>query len=220
VVDAPGAPSPDALELLAASIGRGAVIVAAGAWTNLAQLELASPGALRTAHVVATAGWLPDQQPRGLPHWGAAMDFNVQCDTHAVAIGFAAAGKVTLVTLPASMRAQLRAGDLAEVAATGAVGELLAVQSRQYAIDNDFAALAAGHDGIADDLVNFHWDPVTGAVALDWPIATATTRMLGTVVAGGVLTFRDDEHGRPARVVTGIDAAGFRTRWLAALAAI
>src|SRR6186997_2186667 len=53
-------PSPRtaALDLLEDSIRRGATIVAIGAFTNLALLQLARPGALDDTPIVAMAGWL------------------------------------------------------------------------------------------------------------------------------------------------------------------
>ena len=76
---APGA-GERAVDLLAASIERGATIVAIGAFTNLARLERSRPGSLAGARVVAMAGWI-DPPPADWPQWGAAMDFNAQCDT-------------------------------------------------------------------------------------------------------------------------------------------
>jgi len=208
-----------ALDLLDRNIAHGATVVAIGALTNLARLELQRPGALRDVRVVATAGWLDDQRTRGLPDWGPAMDFNVQCDTRAAAT-VAAVADLTLVTLPASITAQLRGAHLDRLRAAGPVGALLARQSQQHASDNGFAALAAAHAGLADDLVNFHWDPVTCAVALDWPCTKIETRPIETAADGNLLRFRAHESGRPTRVVVGVDGDDFNERWLAAVEAI
>jgi inosine-uridine nucleoside N-ribohydrolase len=202
---APGA----ALDALHVSIEQGATIIAIGAFTNLALLESARPGALRDAPIVAMAGWLPDQRSEEFPTWGPAMDWNVQCDTRAAAIVFDAAPDLTLVTWPAAMPAQLRASQLATRRATGPVGALLATQSECHAHDNDFAG----------DLVNFHWDPVTAAVALGWPIAEIESRRLVAQVHGEHLEFRPSPNGRPTRVVTHVDAGAFDDRWFNALRA-
>ncbi|HZV49889.1 MAG TPA: nucleoside hydrolase [Candidatus Dormibacteraeota bacterium] len=58
-----------ALDLLARSIDAGATIIATGALTNLALLEVARPGSLAGVRVVATAGWLGGL-PSGFPPWG------------------------------------------------------------------------------------------------------------------------------------------------------
>jgi hypothetical protein len=62
--------------------------------------------------------------------------------------------------------------------------------------------------------VNFHWDPVTAAVAAGWQGATVTTRVVRPHLDGAVLDYRDDALGRPTRVVSDIDVEGFRTTWL------
>jgi len=214
----PARPGPPerALALLAASVERGAAIVAIGSFANLAALELARPGALSGARVVATAGWI-DNPPAGYPRWGPAMDFNVQCDTRAAAI-VAAAADLTLVTLPASIRAVLRERDLAALGALGPVGALLARQSEAYAALANRRALVTEHTALPPDLVNFHWDPVTAAVAAGWPGAASSVRRLRTEYDGAVLRFVDDPEGRVTTVVTEVDGARFRGDWLTAVA--
>ena len=62
----PPAPGPvdAALDLLAASVSAGAVVVGIGPATTLALLERRTPGALRTAHVVLMGGWVGPAGPR------------------------------------------------------------------------------------------------------------------------------------------------------------
>jgi inosine-uridine nucleoside N-ribohydrolase len=210
-----------ALDLIHASIERDATIIEIGAFTNLARLELARPGALRGARVVATAGWLPDQHVDDLPDFGAEYDFNVQCDGRAAEI-VAGAAELTLVTLPASMRAQLRRAQLPRLHAAGAVGALLARQSAQHEEDHaeHFRALARDFAGIADDFVNFHWDPVTAAVALGWRGGTVVERKVAARQRGTHLAFEPDSDGRPVRVVTAVDADAFTEYWLERVEAI
>jgi inosine-uridine nucleoside N-ribohydrolase len=218
VVPAP-APPGRALACLGASVDAGATIVAIGAFTNLALLEQARPGSLRNARIVAMAGWL-ESPPPDLPQWGAEMDFNAQCDTRATEIVAAAAGELTLVTLPAAMHAQLRVRDLPRLRAAGAVGALLARQSEVHARDRDTAALARAHGGLAADLVNFHWDPVTAAVAAGWDGATVEERVLACTVVDDVARFADDPAGRPVSVVTAVDHAAFTDVFLSCLEAL
>jgi purine nucleosidase len=218
VVPAP-APPGQAIARLQQSIDGGATIVAIGAFTNLAQLEQARPGSLRAARIVAMAGWLGSPPP-DMPQWGAEMDFNAQCDTRATEIVAGAAGHLTLVSLPAAMRAQLRARDLPRLRAAGEVGTLLARQSEVQAHDNDMAALARAHPGLPDDLVNFHWDPVTAAVAAGWDGVTVEERVLTCAVAGGVARFVDDPGGRRVTVVTAVDGAAFAELFVARVAAL
>jgi len=213
------APPGRALAALQLSIDAGATIVAIGAFTNLAQLEQARPGSLRAARIVAMAGWL-EAPPSGMPQWGAEMDFNAQCDTQATEIVAAAAGALTLVTLPAAMPAQLHARELPRLRAAGRIGELLARQSEVHARDGDLAALAGEHAGLPDDLVNFHWDPVTAAVAAGWEGARLEARLLTCTVTDGIARFVDDREGRPVTVVTAVDAAAFADLFLGRVEAL
>jgi inosine-uridine nucleoside N-ribohydrolase len=151
-------------------MAEGATVVAIGALTNLALLEIARPGSLHGISVVFMGGWLRGAAP-GLPSWGPEIDWNVQCDQHAAMI-VAAAADLTLVTLPATLTAHLRASQLPRLQASGAVGELLALQSEVHAKDNRMPDLARRHPGLPSDLLNFHYDPVTGAVAEGWAGAT------------------------------------------------
>ena len=206
------APPGAALDLLCRSIEGGASVVAIGAATNLALLEVARPGALEQASVVFMGGWI-EPPAAGLPAWGPEMDWNVQCDTDAARI-LAAKANLTLVTLPATLTAHLRAAHLPRLRASGPVGELLALQSEVHARTYKMTELGRAHAALPDDLLNFHYDPVTCAVALGWPGATLEEMRLRPVLDGGVVRFERDESGRPARVVTAVDGEAFSEMWL------
>ena len=206
-------PSPPGamLELLQRSIVSGATIVAIGAFTNLALLEILAPGSLRDVPVVATAGWLTSPGP-GYPPWGTEMDFNVRCDPRAAQIVLDARPALTLVTLPASMEAQLRAADLPRLEAAGPVGTLLARQAQAVANEFDNFALGRVHAALPDDLLNFHWDPVTCAVAAGWSGCTVVEqRVAFDPNLPGLLCLPE---GHLSRVVVDIDADAFRETWL------
>jgi len=68
VAPRPG-PAGAALDLLSQSLDLGATLIAIGALTNLALLEIRRPGSLTGMPVVATAGWFRSPA-RGLPDWG------------------------------------------------------------------------------------------------------------------------------------------------------
>ena len=207
-----------ALDLLDRNIEQGATIVGIGPWTNLALLEVARPGSLGRVPVVAMGGWtgLP---AAGLPQWGPEMDFNVQWDTRAAEI-VAATARLTMVTLPVTLKAHLRAADLPRLRAAGPLGELLARQSEAHGYDNRMAELGRAHTGLPDDLMNFQYDPVACAVALGWPGAVVEDVRLQPVLDAGVLRFQPDPGGRPTTVVVDLDAAGFAEAWLAAIEAV
>ena len=213
VVSLPGA----MLDLLASSIATGATIIAIGGFTNLALLEIARPGSLAGARVVAMDGWFAPPAA-GLPQWGAEMDFNTQVDTRAAEI-VAAAADLTLVPLPVAIGCWLRRAHLPRLRAAGPIGLLLARQSEAHCIDAHFDELAEAHQGLPNDLVNFHWDPLTCAVALGWTGVeiVGESQRLGTVVRDSVLTFVPDPNGRMQRWVTNVDTEAFNEVWLDAI---
>jgi inosine-uridine nucleoside N-ribohydrolase len=213
VLERPGA----AEALLARSLADGATVLAIGALTNLAALEKARPGALRGVKVFVMGGWV-DQPAVGLPRWGTEMDFNIQVDTRA-AETVAAAAELTLVTLPVTMQAQLSRSHLSRLRACGRVGALLAHQFDVYAEDHGMADLGRAHSGLADDLVDFLYDPVAAAVAVGWDIAHVEPRRLRVEVDHeGVLHWLPDAQGRLFDVVVDLDAGMFTDRLFAALA--
>lgn len=201
-----------ALDLLARSISEGATVVAIGAATNLALLEMFQPGILNSATVVFMGGWI--QEPEAdLPKWGPDRDWNVQCDQVAARI-MASEAELTLVPVAATLKTWLRAAHLPRLQAAGPVGELLARQSEVFAKDRDMSALAAMHPGLPPDLLNFHHDPLTAAVALDWPGAQVQSAKLRVTFHGDALCFEQDTAGRAMKVVTEVDGLAFSEYWL------
>lgn len=212
-------PSPPgaAIDLLSHSIDAGASVISIGPFTNLALLEVARPGSLAQTPVVVMGGWV--QPPAaGLPAWGPEMDFNVQWDTRAAEI-VAGYARLTLVTLPATLKAHLRAADLVRLRAAGPLGELLARQSEAHAQETGMTELGRSHAALPDDLLNFHYDPVTCAVALGWPGAVVKETRLKAVLHDAVLRFQPAPAGRLTRVVVDVDGAAFSETWLSALEA-
>ncbi len=210
------APPGAALDLLLRNAGRGATLVAIGPWTNLALLEIARPGSLRRTPVVATGGWTG--LGTGLPRWGPEMDFNVQQDTRAAEI-VAATADLTLVPLPVTLTAPLRAADLPRLRASGPLGELLARQGEAHGHDFQMGEMGQLHAGLPDDLLNFQYDPVACAVALGWPGAIVEETRLELVHQGELVQFRPGTAGRPTRMLTDLDSADFTEYWLNAVEA-
>jgi purine nucleosidase len=204
-----------ALDLLQHSIEQGATVIAIGPFTNLALLEASRPGTLSSVPVVAVGGWFATSAP-GLPAWGPEMDFNVQWDTHAARL-LAGAADLTLVPLPVTLKAHLRAADLPRLRASGPFGQLLAKQGEAHGQDWDMATMGRTHAGLPDDLLNFQYDPVAVAVALGWPGAVIEEVPLRTQVTDDLLRFEQDPQGRRTRVVVGLDAPAFAETWLSAV---
>lgn len=214
ITPAPAAPGV-ALDLLMRSLAQGATIVAIGAATNLALLEVIRPGTLKDAEVVFMGGWIRSPA-EGLPNWGPEGDWNVQCDTRAASI-LAGRAALTLVTLSGTLNAWLRESHLSRLRASGPIGELLARQSQLYARDKEMATLASTNPGLPPDLLNFHYDPVTAAVALRWSGARMEEMRLQPVLRDGVLRFEESDYGRPMRVVVDVDGSAFSEYWLSTL---
>ena len=136
---------------------------------------------------MATGGWTGPAAR--LPPWGPEMDFNVQQDTRAAEI-VAATAELTLVPLPVTLTAQLRAADLPRLRASGPLGELLARQGEAHGHDFQMTQLGRLHAGLPDDLLNVHYDPVACAVAVGWPGATVAEIRLQLVRDGELVRFR------------------------------
>lgn len=214
----PCCPSPPgaALDLLLRNIEQGATLVAIGPWTNLALLEIARPGSLRRTPVVATGGWTG--LGTGLPQWGPEMDYNVQQDTRAAEI-VASTADLTLVPLPVTLKAHLRAADLPRLRACGRLGELLARQGQAHGHDFQMAQTGRLHTGLPDDLLNFQYDPVACAVALGWPGATVQETRVQLIRDGELVRFRPGTDGRLIRILTDLDSGSFAEYWLTAVEA-
>jgi len=106
---------------------------------------------------------------------------------------------------------------LPRLRAAGPLGELLARQSAAHGRDEGLTALGLSHAGLPDDLLNFHYDPVAGAVAVGWAGATVETQRLEPCVEGDILRFRPDPDGRSTRVLVELDGPAFAERWLEAV---
>jgi purine nucleosidase len=217
------APSPagSALRLLAGSIDAGATIVALGPCTNLALLGVDRPDVLARARVVAMGGWF-DPASEGLPAWGPARDWNVQCDPTSADVVVAHAGDVTLVPLSLTMRTSLRRSHLARLQHAGPLGRLLAHQAQVQAVERSTGELARAHGGLPDDLLAFHHDPLTCAVALGWPGLALEQRRLVAIrdEDSEVLHFVESQQGQQGRLVSvgaDVDADAFSTLWLASV---
>jgi purine nucleosidase len=215
-VDPAPAPENAAIEALAAAIDRGDTIVTIGALTNLAALELVAPGHIHDARIVTMGGWVRPMA-HGLPRWGPDRDFNIQCDTRAADIVLGVARDLTLVTLPAAATAHLRMVDLDRVRAVGPVGELISRQSLAYRDDSHKVQLATANEGLPDDLVNFHWDPLTAAIAAGWDGTTIEALHIDHYMDRGVLSMRETHEGLPRKVVVAVDGRAFAATWLETL---
>jgi hypothetical protein len=65
-------------------------------------------------------------------------------------------------------------------------------------------------------LLNFHFDPLTAAVAVGWREAVIEEHTLSPVVRDGITRFEPGE-GRPVHVVVNADGDAFTDVWLEAV---
>ncbi len=212
----PASPPGAALDLLAESAEAGAVIVAIGPWTNLALLEIARPGLLARTRVVAMGGYVEAPGP-GLPQWGPDMDYNVQQDTIAARIVWERCNAL-LVPLTVGLEVALRAEHLPALRPANPLARLVAAQGKMHGTDDDMSGLGRAHQRLPDDLLNFHYDPLACAVALDWDGVSVEELHLSARMESNILAFPRDANGKRTRVAVAVDGPRFEAEWLAAVA--
>ncbi|HET6625424.1 MAG TPA: nucleoside hydrolase [Nocardioidaceae bacterium] len=213
---ASGADEGAAEDLLSHSVGAGATVAAIGPFTNLARLEGARSGTLSGVRVVTMGGWV-DPFGDGYPGWGPDRDHNVQADTAAALALFESDADLTLVPCASAVAACLRTTDLVRLSSSGPAGALLAEESTRHGRDKGYPGLGRRHVALPDDLVSFHWDPLTCAVALGWSGATVSESTLRPVLERGVLRFERHPGARRTRVVGQVDGVAFADLWLTAV---
>jgi len=215
IADRP-APAGAATDLLLRSVDQGATLVAIGPYTNLALLERARPGSLARVPVVLMGGWVRPPTP-GLPPWGPERDWNMQADPVSAQEVVEACADLTLSTLPVSLQVPLRGRDLPALRALGPIGDLFARQIDRHAATSGKGGLGPAHEGLPDDLVNFHYDPLACAVALGWDGVTVEQMRLRVALEDAGVRLCEDPDGHAIRVVTAADGDAFTQTWLQAV---
>jgi inosine-uridine nucleoside N-ribohydrolase len=212
----PPAPTPleHAVSLLRRSIEQGAIIVAIGAYTNLALLEERSPGILRSASLYLMGGYVFPPRP-GFPPWGNDMDWNVQVDVQS-AHAVIQQSRPTMVPLSVTVETSLRRAYLATLRQSGPLAQLIARQAEAFARDeNNEARYGQTCTGLPDDIINFQHDPLACAIALGWNEGVEITEIpVKSEIKDGWLHQNVDDSGRPLRVVTQVDGDRFNEFWL------
>jgi purine nucleosidase len=207
-------PLDEALTLLERSIEQRAIVVAIGAFTNLALLEKRSPGILRRANLYLMGGYV--FPPRaGFPPWGHDMDWNVQVDV-ASALTVLEHSNPVLIPLSVTVEIALRRTYLNQLRQAGPVAQLIARQAEAFARDEGYEAkYGQTCVGLPADLINFLHDPLACAIALGWEVGVEIQEIpLKSEIRDGWLCQAIDESGKPTRVVTHVDGAKFSAFWL------
>lgn len=211
----PAAPGPldAALELLEANIGRGAIVIGIGPFTNLALLEARRPGILRRSRLFLMGGSVRPAR-RGFPPWDYTMDYNVQADA-AAALAVLEASRPTLIPIEITAQTALRRSHLPALRRAGSLGALLARQAEAFAASERMAErYGRSCAGLPADIVNFLHDPLAVAVALGWEGAPVEQVPLTWRMDGDWLRIEQRAGGRTTPLVTAVDGDAFSRFWL------
>lgn len=203
-----------ALSLLERSIEEGAIVAAVGPYTNLALLELRSPGILRRARLYLMGGYVfPPRE--GFPAWGNDMDYNVQVDVRSAQSVIQHSGP-TLVPLSVTVETSLRRAYLADLRQSGPLAQLIARQAEVFASEERYETeYGRTCEGLPEDTINFQHDPLACAIALGWNEGVEIREIpLRSEIEDGWLRQRVDAGGRPTRVVTRVNGGKFNELWL------
>jgi len=206
----------EAIDLLAASITRPATVIAIGPLTNLAALETVRPGRLKSVPIFFCGGWL-NPPPERFPQWRPEVDYNLQQDPEASLLVLNRCSPV-LVPLAVTAQVFLREADLPMLAAEGPLGKLIAHQALAQASAEKKQEYGRQFSGLPDDLLNFHYDPLTCAAALGWEGVEFDHFRIRVDARNGSLLMRVDPEGVGLRVATAVDGPSFNRHWLRVVA--
>jgi purine nucleosidase len=209
------APNPmaEAIELLRQSIEQGATIIAIGPLTNLYLLDLQYPGILMRAKLFLMGGYIYPIRP-GFPDWGNDSDWNYQVDVKS-AKHVLQNSNPTLVPLTVSVETALRRIYLEDLRKSGTMGQLIAKQAEEFAIDEKMESrFGATYAGCPEDLINFQHDALACAIALGWSDGVEIEELpLIVEEKDGWLAERIHPSGKLIRVVTKINGSRFNEFW-------
>lgn len=197
------------------SLEKGAVIVAVGPLTNLALFDRKYPGRLGRDNLFVMGGCF-HRPEAGRPQWGPGNDWNLHMD-------LAAAGYIlnrvplTLVEVAATLKVFLTERDACILDGGDAFCRLAAHQGREWRkVAGFIEEAAAACVKLPEDLLNFHYDPLTAAVAAGYGAVVSEERRIRFTGCGGETVYRiePDERGNPVRIITDVDGADFNRHWL------
>jgi inosine-uridine nucleoside N-ribohydrolase len=203
-----------ALSLLEQSIKEGAIIIAIGAFTNLALLEKRSPGILSSAKLFLMGGYVfPPRE--GYPQWERDMDWNIQVDVLS-AQTVLEHSTPTLVPVSVTAETSLRRANLSKLMQAGPLGQLIAKQAIAFAEDEKMEEkYGKTCKGLPEDMINFQHDPLACAIALGWNDGVTISEIpLRSEIRDGWMYQSVDDGGKLTRVVTGVDGEKFNEFWL------
>jgi len=205
----------EVVDLLDANVARGATVVAIGPLTNLAAYEAIRPGRLATVPVFICGGWINFARS-GFPQWSWDFDYNIQQDQEASRLVVSRCAP-TLIPISITAEVFLREADLPRLEAEGPLGRLIADQAKLQAALEKKQEYGRQFSQLPDDLLNFHYDPLTCAAAVGWDGLEFCDLPIALDNRDGFILMRPDANGVPVRLATAVDGPRFNRDWLDAV---
>jgi purine nucleosidase len=203
-----------AIGLLKQSIEQDATIIGIGPFTNLYLLDLEYPGILMQAKLFLMGGYMYPIRS-GFPDWDNESDWNNQVDVKS-AKHVLKNSNPTLVPLTSSVETALRRKYLDKLRRSGALGQLIAKQAEEFAVDEKMESrFGETCAGLPEDIINFQHDALACAIALGWNDGVEIEELpLIVEEKDGWLTECIHPSGKPIRVVTKVNGSRFNEFWL------
>jgi len=202
----------EVIDLLDANIGRGATVIAIGPLTNLAAYEAIRPGRLAAVPVFICGGWINFAR-NGFPQWSWEVDYNIQQDQEASRLVISRCAP-TLIPISITAEVFLREADLPRLEGEGPLGRLIAHQAKLQAAYEKKQEYGRQFSLLPDDLLNFHYDPLTCAAAVGWDGIQMSDLSIALDNHDGFILMRRDPKGVPVRFATAVDGTRFNRDWL------
>lgn len=210
--------SDKAIELLKQSIEQEAIIIGIGPFTNLYLLDVKYPGILKQAKLFLMGGFVYPIR-NGFPNWGNDFDWNIQVDVKS-AKHVLENSNPTLIPLTVSVETALRRAYLKDLESAGKLGQLLARQAREFAVDENMESkFGENCEGLPNDIINFQHDSLACAIAVGWNEGVEICEIpLKLSVKDDWLHEEVDVSGKMTKVVTRINGNRFNEFWLETIA--
>jgi purine nucleosidase len=162
--------------------------------------------------VFICGGWINFAR-NGFPQWSSAVDYNIQQDQKASRLVISRCAP-TLIPISITAEVFLREADLPRLEAEGPLGRLIAHQAKLQARYEKKQEYGRQFSLLPDDLLNFHYDPLTCAAALGWDGIEICDLSIALDSRDGVILMCRDPKGVPVRFATAVDGTRFNRYWL------
>ncbi len=126
----------------------------------------------------------------------------------------------TLIPLTVSVETALRRAYLKDLENAGKLGQLLARQAKEFAIDENMESkFGENCEGLPNDIINFQHDSLACAIAIGWNEGIEISEIpLKLSVKDDLLHEEVDGSGKMTKVVTKINGNRFNEFWIETIA--